>query len=232
MILGSLSILAAVGLAVNLAIHTWDRINIHGRAIILSIFPFPAILYLLLLMIGALLVTLSMITWQDGLDLYSQGLSRRTGRKVKTWLFEDTNRFDTQITQVTFGGSMVSSRMKIIFERSKDDYLVLHNSYEQMPDLVDQLRALVLPELIRKSRQRLLLGESLHFHKNIQASMQGLMVQGNPIPYKTIAITFENQAVKLHALDNPKQVFFKSQIQHISNLDLLINLLENPPSVR
>lgn len=229
--LGSLSIMAAIVLTIRLAIRTWDRIIIHGRAIIMTIFPFPTILYLLLLIIGVLLITLSIISWQDGIKLFDKGLVRRRGQKIKSWLYADTNRFDTQIAQVTFGGSMVSIRVRIILEDYADNCMVICNRYEQMPDLIDHLRALILPDLIAKSRQRLQLGENLDFHKYLQVNKVGLLIHGDLIPYETAALTFENQVVKLHEKESSRQVFFKAKLQQISNLDLLINLLENPPAV-
>jgi hypothetical protein len=229
-ILGGLSILTAIGLTIFLAIRTWDRINVHGRAVILSIYPFPTVLYALLLMIGALLISLAIIYWQDGIEVFEKGLVRRTGQRVKSWIYEDTSRFDTHIAQITFAGSLVNTRVKVIFENPGNTCLVIHNRYEQMPELIDHLRTLVLPKLIEKSRQRLLMGEKLVFHKHLQASESGLMINGDLIPYQMAAISVENQVVKLHEKDNPKHVFLKSNVQQIKNLDLLFNLLENPPA--
>ena len=43
--LGGLTVLASIGFIVLLGINTWDRINIHGRAVLLNVIFYPAILY-------------------------------------------------------------------------------------------------------------------------------------------------------------------------------------------
>lgn len=228
-ILGGLLIFASIGLTIFLAIQTWDRINVHGRAVIINVFPIPTLLYFLLLMTGAILITLTIINWQNNIELFEKGLIQRTARRKKPWIYEDTKRFDIHITQITFGGSMVSIQVRIFFEGADSNRLVIHNRYAQMTELINQLRSLILPKLIDISRQRLQLGEILEFHKTLQAKNGSFSIHGELTPIEEIAFSLENQILKLHKKANPKQVVFKSKIQRIKNLDLLLNLLENPP---
>ncbi|HOE70768.1 MAG TPA: hypothetical protein PKZ33_06835, partial [Brevefilum sp.] len=72
--LGGLTVLASIGFTVLLGINTWTRINIHGRAILLSVILYPAILYAGMLIAGALAISLAIFFWQDGVDLYEKGL--------------------------------------------------------------------------------------------------------------------------------------------------------------
>jgi hypothetical protein len=228
-LVGVLAILSSIGLIILLGIKTWDRINIHGRALILSVFPLPTVLYAFLFFAGVILIILAIIYWRDGITLFEKGLVQITARKVKTWDYQGTNRFDSHIAQVTFGGSLVSTRMKIILENKENSRLVIHNRYERMTELIEALRTLILPNLIVESRRQLLLGAELVFHKKIRANQSAMMINGEQIPYDNLAVVVENQAIKLHDKADPSQVVFKSKIQHIKNLDLLFALLENPP---
>lgn len=228
-IVGVLAILASIGLIILMGMNTWERIIIHGRAVILSVFPLPAALYVLMFIAGVLLITLSIIYWRNGVTLFEKGLVQCTGRKLKTWDYQDTERFDSHLAQVTFGGSTVSTRVKIILEDVESNRVLIRNRYDRMTDLIESLRTLILPILIEKSRQRLLMGEELVFHRNLQANQSAIIINGEQTPYSLVEATVENQVVKLHDKANPSKEFFKSKIQHIKNLDLLFDLLENPP---
>lgn len=229
LILGLALLVSSVALTVVLASQTWDRINIHGRAVILSAFPRPAALYMLMFLVGVLLITLAMIFWQDGIHLFEQGLLKRSARKNKTWIYKNTTRFDSHLTQITFAGSMVSTNVKIILEDQAGQRLVIHNRYKNMPALIETLRATIVPLLIEKSRQRLRKGEDLVFHKDLKAHQGAITINGEDVPYEAVEITVENQVLKLHQAGDLKKVYYKSSVYDIQNLDVLINLLENPP---
>jgi len=226
---GLLMSLGAITLIVRLSINTWDRINIHGRGIILTILPRPAAFYVLLLFAGTLLITIAMIYWQDGIDLYERGLEHRSARKVTSWVYKDTKRFDSYISQITFGGSIVNIRVKVVLEGLAGKPLVIRNQYDRMMGLIEALREKILPDLIKENRQQLFMGDTLFFHRSLQAHQNNLIIKSKSIPYERVSVTFDNQLIKLHEKDNPKNVFLASKIQLIQNLDLLLNLLENPP---
>ncbi len=229
LIFGAALIISSIGLTFLLVSQTWDRINIHGRAVILSAFPHPTALYALIFIVGLLLVTLAVIFWQDGIHLFEQGLLQRSARKSKIWTYENTTRFDSHLTQVTFAGSMVSTAVKLILEDQAGQRLVIRNRYKNMPALIETLRATIVPLLIEKSRQRLRKGEDLVFHKDLKAHQDAITINGEDVPYEAVEITVENQVLKLHKAGDLKKVYYKSRVYDIQNLDVLINLLENPP---
>jgi hypothetical protein len=229
LIFGAALIISSIGLTFLLVRQTWDRINIHGRAVILSAFPRPAALYMLMFLVGVLLITLVIIFWQDGIQLFERGLVQLSARKNKTWIYKSTTRFDSHITQITFAGSLVSTHVKIILEDQAGQRLVIRNRYKNMPALIETLRATIVPLLIEKSRQRLRKGEDLVFHKDLKAHQGAITINGEDVPYEAVEITVENQALKLHQAGDLKKVYYKSSVYDIQNLDVLINLLENPP---
>ncbi|MFU8826017.1 MAG: DUF6585 family protein [Brevefilum sp.] len=229
LILGVGLIISSVGLTVVLASQTWDRINNHGRAVILSAFPLPTALYVLMFLIGVLLISLAIIFWHEGISLFEQGLVLRSARKSKIWTYENTTRFDSHLTQVTFAGSMVSTDVKLILEDQTGQRMVIRNRYKNLPILVDTLRNTIVPLLIKNARQRLQRGEDLVFHQDLQANPSAILILGEEMPYQSVEVAIENQVLKLHQAGDIKQVYFKSRVHDIRNLDVLFNLLEDPP---
>jgi len=229
LILGVGLMISSVGLTVVLASQTWDRINIHGRAVFLSAFPLPTVLYALMFLVGVLLINLAIIFWHDGLSLFERGLVLRSARKSKIFIYDNTTRFDSHLTQVTFAGSMVSTDIKLILEDHTGQQLVVRNRYKNMPILVDTLRNTLVPLLIENARQRLHRGEDLVFHQDLKANPSSMLILGGEMPYENVEVAVENQVLKLHQAGDIKQVYFKSRVHDIQNLDVLFNLLEDPP---
>lgn len=228
LIVGGLFILTSIILILILIIETSTQIAFHGRAIILGIFTLPTVLYVLLFFAGILLIHLAVRHWHDGIQLYEAGLSQQTAKREKTWLFDATQRFDSFITQVMFGGSIVSTRIKIIFEDGSDNHFIIRNRYDRMLALIEAVRERVVPDLIERAHRRLLNGETLYFHENLQADSLGLLINGQVTAYDQVESRINNQVIKLHQKDNPKAILFKSAITQIRNFDVLLNLLENP----
>ena len=226
--LGGLTVLASIGFTVLLGINTWTRINIHGRAILLSVILYPAILYASMLIAGALAISLAIFFWQDGIDLYEKGLVLYTAKRTHTWIYADTVRFDSHISRISFGGSTVSLRVKIILESADRQRLVIRNRYRKISELIENLRGKILPELIRKYQDRLFMGERLYFHKHLQADQNGICIKKSVLPYNKITFSLQNQFLTLREKANPKKVLLKLHCHRVANFDILIDLLENP----
>ena len=226
--LGGVTILASIGFTVLLGINTWTRINIHGRAILLSVILYPAILYASMLIAGALAISLAIFFWQDGIDLYEKGLVLYTAKRTHTWIYADTVRFDSHISRISFGGSTVSLRVKIILEGADRQRLVIRNRYRKISELIENLRGKILPELIRKYQDRLLMGERLYFHKHLQTDQNGICIKKAVLPYNDITFSLQNQFLTLREKENPKKVLIKLHCHRVRNFDVLIDLLENP----
>jgi hypothetical protein len=230
LILGVLTILAVITLTVNLVNRMWTAIQLHGRAILLGIFPFPTAFYALLLVTGILMVFLARIHWSDSITLCDTGFVKNNRNSVHIWQYADTQSFDSHIKQIIFGGSIVSTRVKVILEDSTHKRWVIRNNYIRMDDLILLLRLKILPGLVERAHQRLADGETIKFHKDLQATQDGLSINGEFTPYDQIETVIHNQLIKLHQIDNPKVLKFKSKISHLTNLDVLLDLLNIPPN--
>lgn len=228
LILGILSTLTSIGLTTLLASETLNRINNHGRAVILSVVPLPIALYGLLFVFGSVLIILVIVFWQDHISVFTKGLIVRTARRDTTWLYQDTVRFDSYINEINFGGSAVSTQVKIILVSRSDQRWVIRNRYDKMNELIESLRTLILPTLIADGRQRLTHGDTLAFHKHLIAGQHGLQVKNAIIPFTSVEHSFDNKVFSLYDKEDRKSVLFKAKIHQITNLDLLVNLLDDP----
>jgi hypothetical protein len=227
-ILGGISILVAIGLTIQLIANTSENINIHGRAVVLRIFPYPVALFAGLFFGGLLAVILAILSWHDGITLFETGLILRKGNRDHTWIYKDTSRFDTYITNINFGGSVVSISAQIILENGNNQRLMIKNKYDKMPVLVDNLRGLILPELIKKCRLQLHSGENLFFHKFLQINKDNIIIEGSARPIADVDYLQRNKVFTLFDKNNPKKRYLKLKYHQIRNLDVLIDLLENP----
>jgi hypothetical protein len=225
---GIFSILCALVLLVSLIIQTWRGVQLHGRAFLLWAFSMPVLLYLLLLITGSLLVFLAKIYWWDGITVFENGLLKRTREKDQVWRYQDSQRFDNYITQIKLGGSIIAYRVKLILENESNSCLVIRNLYEQMEELIQIIRLGVLPGLLHRTRQRLQNGESVTFHQEIIAERNGLQIKGELIPYHQIKPEIKNEMLRLYQKDDQNKLMLKSHLEQIRNLDLLIDLIENP----
>lgn len=227
--IGGLSVIASITLTLMLAAKMWTGIQWHGRAVLLGIFPNPLSIYAAIFLIGSIMIILALIHWKDGLTLYEAGILRYTANKGQFWSYQQTKRFDSYITQIHFGGSVVETRAQLILEDGSGKRWVIRNRYHQMSDLINSIRSNILPELILRAHQKLLSGETLIFHKALLASQFGVEVNGECLTYCQVEPLIKNHILKLTQDGNPKKVLFKSKITKIRNLDVLIDLFENPP---
>jgi hypothetical protein len=230
MVMGLLMILAAIALSMNMAFRMWTAIQFHGRAVLLGFFPFPTAFYPIILSTGILMVFLARAHWSDSITLFETGFVKYIRNNVRVWQYADTQRFDSQIKQVIFGGSIVSTRVSIILEDSTKRYWVIRNDYIRMDELIHLLRLKILPGLVERARQSLADGETIKFHKGLQATQDGMIIDGDLLPYDQIEAMINNRVIKLHQKGSPEILLFKSKISNITNLDLLLDWLKIPPN--
>jgi hypothetical protein len=229
LILGVLMILFAIALTTNLIYRMWTAIQFHGRAILLGVLPFPTAYYVLMFVGGIFMISLAKIHWSDSITLFETGFVKYSRNRVCIWPYATTQRFDSHVKQVIFGGSIISTRVNIILEGSAHKRWVIQNDYIHMEDLIRLLRLKILPGLVERTRQRLADGETIKFHKGLQATQDGLDINGDLSSYDQIEIVIDNHMIKLHQKENPEVFVFKSKLSSITNLDLLLELLKIPP---
>lgn len=212
------------------SINTWQNIQIHGRAVLLSRLPTILTLLGLILPLGVLTFVFAVVHWHDGVDRYDKGLFRKAGFREGVWLWEETEGLDTQITKVKFGGSTIGLKINVLLKNGKDQRWTIKNRYDRMDELITQIRLNVLPLLVKKAQRRLLRDETISFKKNLQASYQGLEIMGELKPWEDIEkALIENGQLKLYDKSNQK-LLFKSDVQKIKHLDLLLHFLQKPPN--
>jgi hypothetical protein len=229
LVFGVIMILAGIALTANLIFWIRAAIQLHGRAILLTILPSPTAYYALILLGGIIITTLVRVHWSDSITLFQTGFVKNQGNRGKIWQYQATQRFDSHVKQVIFGGSIVSTQVKVILE-DNHKRLVLRNNYIHMDDLIHLLRLNILPGLIERADHRLAEGGKIDFHKRLQATQHGLIINENLTSLDQIETVIQNQWIKLHQKGEPEFLLFKSKLSNIKNLDVLLGLLSIPPS--
>lgn len=229
-IIGSLLAISALLFSLIHFINTWQLIGIHGRAIVLNRFSIPLTLLGLILPLGILMIVFANFHSSDGITIYEKGLVEKRGLRERIWLWESTNRLDTRIKKVKFGGSLIALKIKVFLENHQLRRFIIQNRYAPMEDLIYQIRLNVLPLLVKKAHRQLLRGETITFHKNLTATYPGLEIKNGLLPWQELSkAEINNGQLKFYKKNNQTEIF-KVNIQNIESLDLLLHLIKNPPT--
>jgi hypothetical protein len=207
-----------------------SAIATHGRAIMLSRLPWTLTLFCLLLPFGALIIILAAVHWDDGITLYEVGLIQQKAKRKRFWIYSDTAQFDTQIKYIKFAGSVIAIRAKIILEDQENQRIIFRNQYDNMERLINQIRVKILPRVYSKAYRRLGQDKTIIFHQKLRAHKQGLKIKDDLTPWTEIKQPeIKNGNLALYGKPNQEKLF-KSNINQIRNLDLLLHLIKNPPT--
>ncbi|MDT8381338.1 MAG: hypothetical protein RQ728_03660 [Brevefilum sp.] len=231
LISGGMLILTASVFVTLIALNTYTSVLRHGRAVLLNkitaIFP----MVLILIPIGLLLILWAKNHWEDQLILNESGLFQKKGKKEQSWHWDETEKLDTIITEIQFGGSSVGTRVKLLLTGTNKKKWLIRNRYENILDLVDHIREKVLPDLYHQAKQNLAHNQEIEFHTSLIASKEGLRFVDQQIPWDEQIISQvkgNNLIIKNQENQEP---LFKTKLRKIKNLDLLLCLVENPPDL-
>lgn len=225
--LGTSIILAAV---IFFTLGFYDlvmAVRLHGRAMVLLHAP-SLVLMLAFLPIGVVILLYTALNWDNHITLFERGLILKQGIRTKMWIWEGTTRLDTHITHIKFGGSIIDIRVRFILGNPQET-LTTRNKYEEMSTIIQEVRARVLPLLAKWASQRMKKGQTIEFSNKLIASKQSLIINGEPFNWNQIdAPIIKNRQLILQESKNHQNVF-QTRLNQITNLDLLISLLNHPP---
>jgi len=228
-----LCIFLILGAAVFSLIHIFNAVNAiqsHGRAVILTRFSDTLLALCIVLPLGIVLLILAAINWQNGLTLNKHGFILRMHSKERTWFWRSIRQFDNQVTFIIFSGNTIGKRRTITLKDDQQKTLRIGNKYERMDELTSRLREMILPELFTRSRGQLLRGELLAFHQDLIAFIDGLQIKTSLVPWRDLQISISKNGRFSIKNKRDQTHLFKSKVNCINNLDVLMYILENPPS--
>jgi len=201
----------------------------HGRAILLNQLPVLVLLLCLVIPAGMIMIIVSRRHWSDGITLYENGLIRHNGKQKCIWSWLKTTRLDTRVVHVKFGGSVISTSIKLILEHKPTDTLIIRGHYANLNDLIETIRKFILPILYSRACKRLSDWECLEFNGNLSIIRNGIQLKDSFTPWHQLAEPVLKNG-KLMLFKNPGQEkIYQASIRQINNLDLFLHLLKNPP---
>jgi hypothetical protein len=231
LIFGGILILTASVFVTLIALNSYTSVLRHGRAVLLNKITAILPLVLILIPIGLLLILWVKNHWEDRLILNESGLFQKKGKKEQSWLWDETEKLDTIITEIQFGGSDVATRVKLLLTGTNNKKWLIRNHYENILNLVDHIREKVLPDLYHQAKQNLSHNQEIEFHTGLSANKEGLKIGNQQIPWD-VQIISQVKSNKLIIKDQENQeLLFKAKLTKIKNLDLLLCLVENPPDL-
>jgi hypothetical protein len=231
LISGGLLILTASLFLTLIALNIYTSVLRHGRAVLLNKITGMLPMVLVLIPIGLLLILWAKNHWADQLILNESGLFQKKGKKEQSWLWAETKKLDTIITEIQFGGSDVATRLKLLLTGTNNKKWLIRNHYENILDLVDHIREKVLPGIYNEAKQSLTHNQEIEFHTGLSAGKEGLRIGDQQIPWDEQIIS-QVKSNKLIIKDQENQEpLFKTKLKKIKNLDLLLCLVENPPDL-
>jgi len=156
-------------------------------------------------------------------------LIEHKGNKQRVWAYEETQRLDTAITNIQFGGSIVGTRVKLLLEDGDKRQWIIHNRYDNMAELIDTIRSRILPYSYKKALHKLARDEKIIFHSDLQATKTGFEVKDQHILWGDGLQPFQKNNNLILPAQDDEEPLFKSNVRKIKNLDLLLCLFDNPP---
>lgn len=224
-----LFILAAFALFVGI-VTSWQAVLLHGRAVLLRTLPYPILIFLISLLTATLLFVYERRHRHDKVSLYENGLVIQSGKSRSNWLWESTKYFNTKKTESKFGTSVVSEKYQLTFENAEGQVLTLPGRYADMSLLVEQIRRALLPRMYKRMVSLLRNGNTIRFSPNLSVVLKGVMINRDLCrwvsfnPPQILRRVFSLSS----AVDN--KTIYQCPTKEIKNLDLLLTVLENPPS--
>lgn len=223
LMVGSLIAIIYIGFEADLAIQR------HGRAVLLRYLPMPFAPIVLLFPLGGLMIFTAWQNWQNRITLFEKGIRHQKGKRAYFWLWDEFVRLDTRVIHVRFSGSTIASYGWILLEDQRNHQWKIRNHYQQMDQLINNIRVKVLPNIYQKMINRLIDGEAITFSNNLQAIRNGLKINGNFSPWQIFDMPEVNKGKFLIKHKETREVLFKSRVDQIKNLDCLIHLIKDPP---
>jgi hypothetical protein len=204
-------------------------VQLHGRAMVL-LHASPLILMLAFLPLGVIILLHTAVNWDNRLQLFERGIFLQRGLRKQIWAWVGTTRLDTHITHIKFGGSIIDIRVRFILG-SSTEMLVIHNQYEDMSAIIHEVRARVLPIMVERATEILNQGRSIEFSKKLSANLRGLLINGDVFPWNQLEPPIiKNRKLVLRENKNQEKVL-QSNIEKITNLDLLVFMLNHSPGL-
>ena len=230
LIAGIILILVSIGFMVYFSLTGWTAVENHGRAVLLRFLPFVLPLLLIVFPLGVFLMIFSRLHWWDAITAYEKGLYIKKGFRSIIIFWPQIEQFDTRVTNIQFAGSPVNTRVKLILKSKNKRPVTLKNKYRRMSELIQMIREKTLPILAKHALDQMENGQEIRFHQHLVASIDGLKVKDQSINWAD----FMKPKVKNGSLSlndkNGEIDLFRSSINRVRNLDLLLTLIANPPS--
>lgn len=230
-ITGGLIIIGTALLCGLLILNLYTAVSRHGRAVLINKLPPILLLGIIGLSIGTVLILWAKNHWEDHIVIHKTGFTRQKGADQTSWFWDQTVRLDTAITRIEFGGSTVSTRIKLNLEDNSGNNLVIRNNYQKMKELIGKLRSNILPQLYEKATGKLAQNEKINFHPQLIATQEGLHCNEQFAPWEDLEEPISKNNKFILKRKGDQEILFKSSLRLIENLDLLLCLLDNPPQL-
>jgi len=228
-ILGTLLIFTSLLITVFLFFDSWYKVIVNGRAILLHQLPYFMLMLILILPLGIITLFLAKIYRTKGIYIYEAGMVLDNGLAKHQSDWHNIQRYDNYIKNLKFGSSTIASQVKIIIEEESGKKIRISNRYEQIEKLIEQLRQNILPILYKKAKISLQQGESLSFHRDIDAIRTGIGIRKNFRTWHCVnKPAIKNGYLEL-ACDDQKTKPLHIPLEKIKNLDVLLYLIDSPP---
>jgi len=229
---GGLLILVASVFASILALNTYTSVLRHGRAVLLNnVIPILPLVFIAI-PFGLLIIMWAKTHWDDQLTINESGIFQQNGKKERSWVWDETEKLNTLITEIQFGGSSVGTKVKLQLTDENNRKWLIRNRYENILELVEKIREKVLPVLYNKAIQKFATNEEIKFHPGLTATKTGLRINNQQILWEEhLESPVRNNKLIIKYQENQEPIF-KSELDKIENLDLLLCLVENPPEIQ
>ncbi|MCB2202407.1 hypothetical protein KQH56_00220 [bacterium] len=227
-LIGVLLLISALALLLYGVFTSWRAVQAHGRSVLLRTAPLPLLGFLIALVMGILILSTTSQHWGDHITLFVNGLDIHKGKQQNFLPWQAITRFDARIKVVKFATSNLDIRSKMLLVGDAGRNYTITDQFENLSDLIGQVRNRLLPILYQSTLQRLGAGEEISFHKHLAAKSEGLVVHGHTYAWEDVQSRIHRRSLRIRQTSDDTNLF-RTKTKRVRNLDLLMTLLENPP---
>ena len=208
---------------------TWYAVQRFGRAVILQTLPVPMLIFTAALITGLVILITTLRYWKKGIELSPSGLTFQNGRSSKTIPWDSITRLDARINVVKFATSVIDIQSRAEIETDQGETFQITDKITNSRELIKRCRENVLPRLFHKYQRAIRRGEKITFHHDLVAAPQALLVRNMPYDWRDVEPVLKRKKIALQE-KTTKRELISLPINQLENADILLTMLENPPS--
>jgi hypothetical protein len=197
----------------------------HGPALIDEKLPVPAMIALVLVLLGMVAAWSAYRNWNRGAAVYERGLAMRDRKGIRLWRWEEVLSMTQSITRHYMNGIYTGTTHVYTLVNRQGDRLVLNDDYIKVDQLAKAIQESIFPILYARAAQQYNAGQSLVFGP-VVISKSGIQVGKKTTPWEEVQqVSIQQGILKVSKKGGGWFSGASASASVIPNLNVLLSLI-------